>query len=89
MKNLTSSVFFQEAPNKLYYSLDNKNQAVPELLSGEGGDKKTKHTRMLIVYLKISHVKKTSQLSEHCGWKGYTLLRFGIKHFSKSIQFDQ
>lgn len=32
----------------------------PELISGEGDDKKTEHMRMLTpVYPKISHVKKT------------------------------
>lgn len=43
-------------------------QAAPELVSGEGDDRKTEHVRVLIaVYLKISHVNKTVQLSEDYG----------------------
>lgn len=89
-EKLVTFCFSQGAPNELYYSLDNKNQTIPELLSGEGDDKKIENKRMLIaLYLKISHVKKIVQVSEDCGLKGYTLLRLGIKHLSKSMQFDQ
>lgn len=85
-EKLATFCFSQGAKN---YSLDNKNQTIPELLLGEGDDK-IEHKRMLIaVYLKISHVKKIVQVSEDCGLKGYTLLRLRIKHLSKSMQFDQ
>lgn len=85
MKILTAFVFYKGHPMP-----GKQIQAAPELVSGEGDDRKTEHVRVLIaVYLKISHVNKTVQLSEDYGLKGYILLRFGIKHLSKSIQFDQ